>query len=138
MADVVPVVNAQAMAESLARRQRWATIIAVHVAAVVLWEVIVRATKVPAFVLPPPSAVIATLTKANYAWTSNTLVTAAEIFGGYLLAVGVGVAAALVLSWSKRLMLLLFPLLVTLNMIPKIALGPLIIVWFSYGIGPTC
>jgi len=137
MADVVPVVNAQAMAESLARRQRWATIIAVHVAAVVLWEVVVRAAKVPAFVLPPPSAIVATLTKANYAWTSNTLVTAAEIFGGYLLAVAVGVVSALVLSWSKRLMLLVFPLLVTLNMIPKIALGPLIIVWFSYGIGPN-
>ncbi|MFT2536413.1 ABC transporter permease, partial [Escherichia coli] len=31
--------------------------------------------------------------------------------------------------------LLLFPLLVTLNMIPKVALGPLVIVWFSYGVG---
>jgi NitT/TauT family transport system permease protein len=63
MADVVPVVNAQAMAESLARRQRWATIIAVHVAAVVLWEVVVRAAKVPAFVLPPPTAIAATLAR---------------------------------------------------------------------------
>lgn len=32
---------------------------------------------------------------------------------------------------------MLFPLFVTLNMIPKVALGPLIIVWMSYGIGPN-
>ncbi|HYH40020.1 MAG TPA: ABC transporter permease subunit, partial [Azospirillum sp.] len=46
-----------------------------------------------------------------------------------------GVLAALLFSWSRWLMLLVFPLLVTLNMIPKVALGPLVIVWFSYGVG---
>src|SRR3546814_1764984 len=38
-------------------------------------------------------------------------------------------------TWSRLLTLAVFPLFVTLNMIPKVALGPLIIVWFSYGIG---
>jgi NitT/TauT family transport system permease protein len=97
----------------------------------------VRVWDVPAFVLPAPSAIVATLAKANYAWPSNTLVTAAEIFIGYAMAVVLGVAAAVLFSWSKRLMLLVFPLVVTVNMIPKVALGPLIIVWFSYGIGPN-
>ena len=39
--------------------------------------------------------------------------------------------------WSPLLSLLLLPLFVTLNMIPKVALGPLFIVWFSYGIFPN-
>src|SRR5260370_36985687 len=39
--------------------------------------------------------------------------------------------------WSPLASLLLLPLFVTLNMIPKVALGPLFIVWFSYGIFPN-
>lgn len=114
---------------------RWLTILAIHVAAVILWELAVRATNLPAFILPAPSAIFATLAKPNYAWVSNSWVTAQEIFGGYLLSVVSGVLLALMFTWSRLLTLLVFPLFVTLNMIPKVALGPLIIVWFSYGIG---
>ena len=44
---------------------------------------------------------------------------------------------ALLFTWSKTLESLMLPLLVTLNMIPKVALGPLIIVWFKYGVFPN-
>ena len=64
-------------------------------------------------------------------------VTATEIYGGYLLALVVGVLLALAFTWSKPLEALMMPLLVSLNMIPKVALGPLIIVWFKYGIVPN-
>src|SRR5262249_9324561 len=67
----------------------------------------------------------------------NTLITGAEIFGGYILAVVFGIGAALLFSWSRALEMFVMPLLVSLNMIPKVALGPLIIVWFRYGIGPN-
>ena len=73
----------------------------------------------------------------NYRWVENILVTAAEIFGGYLLAVVIGIAIALIFSWSRLLEMVAMPILVSLNMIPKVALGPLIIVWFKYGIGPN-
>ncbi|WP_423456636.1 ABC transporter permease [Ottowia sp. VDI28] len=116
---------------------RWAGIVGVHAALVVLWEVVVRAFDVRSFVLPAPSAILATLGNPNHAWFSNTLVTAAEVFGGYALGLVAGVLGALLFVTSKRLMLLLFPVLVTLNMVPKVAMGPLIIVWFSYGIGPN-
>lgn len=108
---------------------RWATIIGVHLALVVLWEVVVRVFEVRSFVLPAPSAILATLDNPNYAWLYNTLVTAAAVFGGYTLALVVGVLGALLFVTSKWLTLLLFPVLVTLNMIPKVAMGPLIIVW---------
>jgi len=117
------------------RLLRWVTIAAIHMVAISLWEVLVRLTKLPAFILPAPSAIFATLSKTNYAWVSNTWVTAAEIYGGYLLSVVAGVVLALLFTWSRWLTLLVFPLFITLNMIPKVALGPLIIVWFSYGIG---
>jgi NitT/TauT family transport system permease protein len=108
-----------------------------HVLFVLLWFLCVRLGHVPAFILPSPEAAIATLAGAEYHWLSNTLVTAGEIFGGYILGVGVGIAVAIAFSWSRVAEAATMPLLVTLNMIPKVALGPLFIVWLSYGIMPN-
>jgi NitT/TauT family transport system permease protein len=116
---------------------RYAAIVAVHVALVALWQIAVDAFDVRSFILPSPLAMLRTLGKANYAWPSNTLVTAVEIFGGFALAVVAGVAMALLFSWSRLLTLLVLPVFITLNMIPKVALGPLVIVWLSYGITPN-
>jgi NitT/TauT family transport system permease protein len=114
-----------------------ATILIVHLAVIVLWQVAVDAFHVQAFVLPSPLAAVATLASAKYAWASNMAVTSAEILGGFGLGALVGVVLAMLFCWSPRLSLVLLPLFVTLNMIPKVALGPLFIVWFSYGIFPN-
>ena len=87
--------------------------------------------------MPSPVDTGKTLFAGNYNWWTNSPVTATEIFGGYLLALVVGVLLALAFTWSKPLEALMMPLLVSLNMIPKVALGPLIIVWFKYGIVPN-
>jgi NitT/TauT family transport system permease protein len=113
---------------------RYLAVLAVHLGLLVLWQLVVDLAHVKPFILPSPLGMLRTLGQANYAWTSNTVVTATEIFGGFALAVVVGVGLALLFSWSRLLTLLLFPLFVTLNMIPKVALGPLIIVWLSYGV----
>jgi NitT/TauT family transport system permease protein len=114
-----------------------AIILIVHLAVIVLWEVLVDAFHVPKFILPSPLATLATLAHAKYAWVPNLAVTAIEILGGFSLGAMVGVALAVIFSWSPLISLLLLPLFVTLNMIPKVALGPLFIVWFSYGIVPN-
>ena len=115
----------------------FAIILIVHLAVLVLWQVAVDAFQVPKFILPSPLATIKTLGTASYAWGVNTLVTAVEILGGFALGAFVGVALAVIFSWAPLLSLVLLPLFVTLNMIPKVALGPLFIVWFSYGIVPN-
>src|SRR3546814_4640779 len=84
----------------------------VHVVAVIVWEVLVRMTSLPAFILPAPSAILATLAKSNYAWLSNTWVTSIEIFGGYVLSLVAGVLLALMFTWSRLLTLAVFPLFV--------------------------
>jgi NitT/TauT family transport system permease protein len=114
-----------------------AIILIVHLAVIVLWQMLVEAFHVPKFILPSPLATLATLGSAKYAWLSNLLVTAAEILGGFCLGALVGVALAVIFSWSPLVSVVLLPLFVTLNMIPKVAMGPLIIVWFSYGIIPN-
>lgn len=108
--------------------------VAVHVGLLALWELLVRVLDVPRFMLPAPTEIFATLSGPHYDWVGNTWATSIEVFGGYLLAVVLGVISALLFSWSSWLNTTTYPLLVTLNMIPKVALGPLIIVWFSYGL----
>jgi NitT/TauT family transport system permease protein len=117
--------------------RRYALAIAAHLALIVVWYLVVTYGRVPAFIMPSPMATVATLGGANYAWVANTLVTASEIFGGYTLAVVVGVTIAIAFSWAEAAEAAAMPLLVSLNMIPKVALGPLFIVWFSYGIFPN-
>lgn len=116
---------------------RWALVLAVHLVALGTWEAAVRLFGIREFVLPAPSRILATLAKPSYSWLANTWVTALEVFGGYALGLVLGILGALLFVTSRRLMVLVFPLLVTLNMIPKVAMGPLIIVWFKYGIGPN-
>ncbi|GAC1549786.1 MAG: ABC transporter permease [Beijerinckiaceae bacterium] len=114
-----------------------AVVVAVHLAVVLVWQLSVDFFRVPAFILPSPLATLKTLGSPSYAWPANTLVSAIEIGGGYLLGVCVGVSLALLFSWSRLFTLILLPLCVSLNMIPKVALGPLFIVWLSYGILPN-
>ena len=114
-----------------------AIILVVHLAVLVLWQLLVDAFNVPKFILPSPLAALATLASPKYAWGSNLSVTGIEILGGFALGALVGVALAVIFSWSRLVSLMLLPLFVTLNMIPKVALGPLVIVWFSYGIFPN-
>ena len=116
---------------------RYVLAVLAHLALLVAWYLFVRIGDVPQFVMPSPQATFQALLSANYDWWANTLVTGTEIFGGYLLALVVGVVLALVFTWSKTLEALLLPVIVTLNMIPKVALGPLIIVWFKYGVFPN-
>ena len=111
--------------------------IVAHLALLAAWYLFVELGHVPKFVMPSPAETAAALLKPNYDWWRNVSVTGTEIYGGYFLALFVGVALALVFTWSKTLEAFFMPILVSLNMIPKVALGPLIIVWFKYGILPN-
>jgi NitT/TauT family transport system permease protein len=122
------------MSENL---QRWTFAVLAHVALILAWYLFVKLGNVPKFVMPSPAATLDALLQPNYGWWTNVLVTGTEIFAGYFLALVVGVGLALVFTWSKALEAFFMPLLVSLNMIPKVALGPLIIVWFKYGILPN-
>ncbi len=126
-----------AITEVVAPVRRWPNrllVVAVHAGLLLLWQGLVVGFRIPAFILPSPVAMLGTLGTPAYGWVSNTAVTTIEIFGGFALAVAGGVGLALAFSWSRWLTVVLFPLFITLNMIPKVALGPLVIVWIGYGI----
>jgi NitT/TauT family transport system permease protein len=116
---------------------RWTLALLAHLALIAAWYLFVSIGDVPKYVMPSPQATIRALFETNYNWWLNTGVTALEIFAGYFLALAVGVTLALIFTWSKTLEAFFMPPFVSLNMIPKVALGPLIIVWFNYGVLPN-
>jgi NitT/TauT family transport system permease protein len=112
----------------------WVLATGSHLAVLGLWWGATVWGSLPSFILPSPGQTLATLSDPNYGWWENTLVTATEIFVGYSLAILAAVISAMLFSWFRLLRSTLFPLFITISMIPKVALGPLLVVWFGYGI----
>ena len=121
--------------DAASKARKYGLIAFTHLMVIALWHFFVVAGDVRPFIMPTPLAALKTLFGPGYSWLANTWVTAGEIFGGYFLGVTTGVFLALLFAWFRTANTVLMPLVVSLNMIPKVALGPLFIVWFSYGIG---
>ena len=117
--------------------QRYALAVLSHLILVAIWHFFVVYGKIPKIVMPSPYDTLHALVVPNYRWLENIAATSIEIFGGFLLAAVFGILTALLFSWFRWLEMFAMPLLVSLNMIPKVALGPLMIVWFRYGIWPN-
>ena len=101
----------------------------------VLWEVFANANVIDPFISSSPSRIVKTTISL---FNENQLiyhigVTLYETIMGFLIAVIFGYIIALALWWSERLRRILEPYLVILNSLPKIALGPIIIVWCGSG-----
>jgi NitT/TauT family transport system permease protein len=65
----------------------------------------------------------------------HDLATSASEFAiGYVMAIAIGIPIGLAVGWSRRLYYFLSPLIHTLNVIPRITLLPIIIIWFGIGI----
>ena len=100
-----------------------------------LWELLAYLNVIDSFITSSPSRIFVTLKDL---FTENNLiyhigVTLSETLLGFLIAVFLGSAIALALWWSERLRLVLEPYIIVLNSLPKIALGPIIIVWCGSG-----
>lgn len=106
------------------------------VAAVIGWQLIAVIGELPSYVLPRPMEVANTIALRSDLLWSNTWVTLQEIAIGFALAILLGVPLALVISRFPMLNTLLSPLLVGLQIVPKIAIAPLFVVWFGFGTMP--
>lgn len=122
------------LAEQADAFRHYAVIAAVHLAVLGVWYAVTAAGVLKPFILPSPGATLDTLFQSRYAWLDNVAVTATEIFVGYWMAVVVAVVLALLFSWFRTMHAAFFPLFVTFSMIPKVAMGPLFVVWFGYGV----
>ena len=102
---------------------------------IVSWELLAKYEIIDSFISSSPSRIAKTIKTLfiENDLTYHISVTLYETIVGFLIAVGLGYVIALCLWWSERLRRILEPYIVVLNSLPKIALGPIIIVWFGSG-----
>ncbi|HYB21009.1 MAG TPA: ABC transporter permease [Thermodesulfobacteriota bacterium] len=102
-----------------------------------VWHFGVVLFGVKEFILPTPIAAIQTLFQGKFRWPMNFMATFYEVVGGFLISGFVGVILGVAVVWSEWLKRTILPLLVFLNSLPKIAVAPLFMIWFGYGILPN-
>lgn len=102
-----------------------------------LWEGAVRWFQLPAYLLPPPSAVFMGLVRgiASGLYLEHLGVTLTETLAGFVLGASLGFVLGAAVALSPRFEYFLYPLIVMFQAMPKVALAPLIVVWFGLGIG---
>ncbi|MFL5250073.1 MAG: ABC transporter permease [Myxococcales bacterium] len=107
------------------------------VASFAVWEGAVRALRVPAFILPPPSQIGAALYRGALSgiYLHHFWITLAETLLGFVAGATVAFLFGTVIAASRPAEYFLYPYIVMFQSMPKVALAPLIIVWFGLGLG---
>ncbi len=102
-----------------------------------VWHFSVVLLGVKEFILPTPISAIQTIFQPKFRWPMNFMATFYEVAGGFLVSGLVGVLLGIAVVWSEWLKRTILPFLVFLNSLPKIAVAPLFLIWFGYGILPN-
>jgi len=104
------------------------------VAMVALWEILCRALNVPKWLLPAPSQIAVETWEIRAILPLHFGATLAAVVGGFVLAVITGIPLAVFLVYSPFMRRVIFPFLLTLQSVPKVALAPLLLLWVGYGL----
>ncbi|MBI4588689.1 MAG: ABC transporter permease [Candidatus Rokubacteria bacterium] len=100
------------------------------------WEGVVRAWRISPFIVPPPSAIGQALFvgfRAN-TYTVHLLYTLAETLLGFFIGAAIGCALGIFVARSLLLERIFYPYVIAFQAMPKIAIAPLLVLWFGFGI----
>jgi NitT/TauT family transport system permease protein len=115
---------------------RYGVPLGLAVAFVVIWEFGVRLGNVPAYLLPPPTAIFKSLVNDWKVIYLNIFPTLIAIIGGFALSVVIGIPLATVIVFSRFAERMLYPPMIASQAIPKVAIAPLFVVWMGFGVMP--
>jgi NitT/TauT family transport system permease protein len=101
-----------------------------------VWEGAVDLFRIPSYLLPPPSLVFAEIAGHASILLKHAGATLAVILAGFTLSVCIGVPLALAVAFSPIFHRTVYPLIVFSQVIPKIAIAPLFVIWFGFGFLP--
>ena len=105
-------------------------------ALVLLWQTVCSLGWVPGYMLPSPVQVVQAFLSELPLLFENSLITLQEAFLGLLLGVTVGFVAAVLMDAFEVLYKAFYPLLILTQTIPSVAIAPLLVLWFGYGMTP--
>jgi len=101
-----------------------------------MWEAVVRVFEIPMFILPTPSSVFTALWRgiASSLYVDHVWITLSETLLGFVLGTSLAFVFGTVIALSRPVEYFLYPFIVMFQSMPKVALAPLIIVWFGLGL----
>lgn len=105
-------------------------------ALLVIWQVVTVVREVPPLVLPPPTMIVEGIVAEFPRLLSNAGYTLSVLGLGYAVGVSIGLLLAVLVTAVPILRSALYPLAVASQSIPKIAIAPLLLIWFGYGLLP--
>ncbi len=111
--------------------------IGILILALLLWEIFARLKIIDSFIMSCPSrffSVFLDLYNSGQLW-NNIFITSMETLIGFIIGTLLGIIIASLIWWSPFVLKVSDPYLVVLNALPKVALGPIIIVWIGAGMG---
>lgn len=100
------------------------------------WDLAVRVFQIPAYLIPAPTEVVEQLFTQWPLLLKESIPTLYATLGGFALSALVGIPLALFIISSRLVESYLYPLLVFSQSIPKVAIAPLFVVWFGFGLLP--
>ncbi len=102
----------------------------------VAWEAVVRVAQIPAFILPPPSQVVVALYRgfASGVYLRHLQVTLLETVLGFAFGSALGFALGTAVAMNRYVEYFFYPYIVMFQSLPKVALAPLIVIWFGLGL----
>jgi NitT/TauT family transport system permease protein len=105
--------------------------IAAALAVLALWEFICHFYAIRPVLLPAPSLIFSTMLRTSGILWDNAIPTTMETVGGFVLSAALGFALAVIMLYSKLMRDVLYPNIVVFQLIPKIAVAPLFIMWLG-------
>jgi len=110
--------------------------IALLAASLAVWEAAVRVLRIPAFILPTPSQVGAALYRGTVSgiYLEHIWITLAETLLGFALGSVIAFVVGTALAASQSVEYYLYPFIVMFQSVPKVALAPLVVIWFGLGL----
>ena len=103
----------------------------------VFWETAVHVFNIPTFFLPPPTAIALAFVEFWGPIYRHSLYTLSTTLIGFGMAVGFGLLLGLLVGWSRSIYAGLYPLMIGFNAIPKVAVVPILVLWFGIGFVPA-
>jgi len=121
--------------------RRWITSPAMRplwliVVLIIGWDLGIRLFKIPPYLVPPPLQVVQQLVREWPMLWRESLPTLYATLGGFVASAVVGVPIAMWISYSRLVESFVYPLLVFSQSVPKVAIAPLFVVWFGFGVVP--
>jgi len=105
-------------------------------ATLAMWEGLVRLFAIPAFILPAPTSIFLALYRgfASSLYVDHMWITLAETLMGFVLGTVLAFALGIAVALSRRVEYFLYPFIIMFQAMPKVALAPLIVIWFGIGL----